>query len=338
MSSRLRDALERVWWRAALPPAPLRLLSRLYGAVAEQRARAQRAGAQRLPVPVIVVGNLAVGGTGKTPVTLALVELLRELGRRPGVISRGYGGRGPFPMPVGADSAAVAAGDEPVLIARRAAVPVWVAPDRLAAGRALLAAHPEVDVLVCDDGLQHYRLGRDLEICVIDGARGHGNGWRLPAGPLRELPERARNCALLLVNGGDQARYGERALGFELRIEQALPLRGGAAQPLSAWAGRRVHAVAGIGNPARFFDGLQALGLQLQRHAFPDHHVYVADELDFGDDAPVLMTEKDAVKCGAFADSRLWLVPASLHFGPEARMRVRQCLQAALEAWTPPPP
>lgn len=334
----LSARLQALWWRPQPPPPLLRPLAALYGAVADARAAAQRDAARRLPVPVIVVGNIAVGGTGKTPVTLALAALLRELGRRPGVIARGYGGRGPFPLPVDAGSDPAAAGDEPVLIARRGALPVAVAPDRHAAGLALVQAHPEVDVLLCDDGLQHYRLARDLELCVIDGARGHGNGWRLPAGPLREPPARAAACALQLVNGGEAAPYGDRALRFDLVLDAAESLADGRREPLAAWRGRAVHAVAGIGHPARFFAALRAAGLQVEEHAFADHHAYRAADLAFGDDRPVLMTEKDAVKCRAFAEDRRWAVPAALRFHGDAENRVRQCLRAALDAWRPTMP
>lgn len=332
----MRDWLQRIWWRAAPPPPALRPLALLYGAMADRRAARQQTQAQRLPVPVIVVGNVAVGGTGKTPVTLALVELLRELGRRPGVISRGYGGAGPFPQLVSEHGDPQQVGDEPLLIARRAGVPVCVAPDRVAAGRRLLAAHPELDVLICDDGLQHYRLARDLELCVIDGQRGHGNGWRLPAGPLREPPARAASCALRLVNGGEALRFGADSLRFDLILDLVQPLDGGPSQMLADWAGRGVHAVAGIGNPGRFFAALQALGLQVEPHPFPDHHVFSRADLRFADSRPVLMTEKDAVKCGGLDDARLWVVPARAQFHPDAKNRVRQCLQAALESWRTP--
>lgn len=334
----MKDWLQAVWWRAAPPPAWLRPLSGAYAAVADARARSQTRGALRLRVPVIVVGNVAVGGTGKTPVTLALVGQLKALGRRPGVISRGYGGSGPFPARVTADSDPCVVGDEPVLMAARSGVPIRVAPDRVAAGRALLAAHPDVDVLVCDDGLQHYRLARDLELCVIDGARGHGNGWRLPAGPLREPTTRAANCALQLVNGGNPQAYGNNALRFDLRADRLRPLLGQGEQALSDWSGRAVHAVAGIGNPERFFAMLRGMGLQVEPHVFPDHHAYRAADLDFGDARPVLMTEKDAVKCAGFADGRLWQLPVTAVFEPAAEGRMTQCLQAALQSWRPLPP
>lgn len=332
----MRERLEAVWWRRAPPPWPLRPLAGLYGAVADARARRQQARAERLPVPVVVVGNVAVGGTGKTPVTLALVQQLRALGRCPGVISRGYGGRGPFPQVVRPDTDPAVCGDEPLLMAGHG-VPVSVAPDRHAAGRALLAAEPAVDVLVCDDGLQHYALARDLELCVIDGGRGHGNGWRLPAGPLREPATRAERCGLRLVNGGDPGPYGPGSLRFDLCPGELQSLVGSESVPLPDWAGRRIHAVAGIGHPSRFFDTLRAAGLDPVPHAFPDHHPYRPADLAFGDDLPVVMTEKDAVKCRRFADTRLWMLPVEARFGPADGERVRQCLQAALESWRFPP-
>lgn len=334
----MKEALQALWWRPQAPPLALRPLAALYGAVADALAKRQRAQAERLPVPVIVVGNIAVGGTGKTPLTLALVEQLRALGCKPGVISRGYGGRGPFPQLVSADSDPAVVGDEPLLIVLRSGVPLAVAPRRAEAGRALLAARPEVDVLVCDDGLQHYRLARDLEICVVDGARGHGNGWRLPAGPLREPPERAARCALLLVNGGAPEAYDDRALRFDLLPGAAWPLVGGESRPLAGFAGAPVHAVAGIGNPPRYFASLQQQGLSLIPHAYPDHHAYCAQDLAFGDDRPVLMTEKDAVKCRAFADPRLWAVPVTAVFAPGAEDRMRQSLRATLTKRRPNSP
>ncbi|MDM4770140.1 tetraacyldisaccharide 4'-kinase [Solimonas sp. SE-A11] len=314
--------LERVWYRSAPPPLWLRPLSRAYGAVAAHLADARRRQAQRLPVPVIVVGNVAVGGTGKTPSVLWLVEALRRAGHRPGILSRGYGGRGPFPMLVSPDTDPALCGDEPALMAQRSGVPLAVAPDRLAGGRLLLARHPGVDVLVCDDGLQHYRLARDLELCIVDGARGYGNGWLLPAGPLREPPARARAAALILVNGGDPAAFGATAIGFRLETAVAVNLANGEQRPLSAFGAADVHAIAGIGNPPRFFDGLRVRGLQLREHAFADHHAYVPADLEFGDGLPVLMTEKDAVKCRAFAQPHWWAVPADLSFVADGDTRL----------------
>lgn len=326
--------LQALWWRAATPPWPLRALAWLYGQVADALATRRKASAQRLPVPVVVIGNIAVGGTGKTPVTLAVVEMLRDLGARPGILSRGYGGAGPFPLQVTAETPAQQAGDEPLLMAQRAGVPLWVAPSRVAAGRVLLAAHPEVDVLVCDDGLQHYTLSRDLEFCVVDGGRGHGNGHRLPAGPLREPPARAAQCALLLVNGAEASGYGPKALRFDLQAEHACHLHTGQRRPLRDFRGQTVEAMAGIGHPQRFFDALTAQGLAVRPHAFADHHAFQAQDLAWPGDAPVFMTEKDAVKCRALSlpGSRdYWFVPVTAVFSPSSHERVQECLRTLLK-------
>lgn len=314
----MRTWLERRWYQARPPATALRPLACLYGALADARGRRQRAASERLPVPVIVVGNVAVGGTGKTPCVMWTVAALRNLGRVPGVLSRGYGGRGPFPCLVDRDTPAARCGDEAALIARRCGVALACAPDRVRAGRALLAAHREVDVLVCDDGLQHYRLQRDLEFCVIDGARGFGNGWRLPAGPLREPARRADECAALLVNGADAAPYGPRARRFDLEGNLARRLGGEEERPLSSFVGAPVCAVAGIGHPARFFSSLHRAGLRPGVRAFRDHHRYRAGDFAFARGAPVLMTEKDAVKCEGLVPGQLWAVPVSARFAPDA--------------------
>lgn len=324
--------LERIWYRNEPPPLVLRCLAWLYGLIADAVAHRRRARAQSLPVPVIVVGNIAVGGTGKTPCVLWLVACLRELGYTPGVISRGYGGRGPFPHRVRVDDAASVCGDEPLLLVQRSAVPLAVAPDRVAAGRLLLSQQPDIDVLICDDGLQHYHLARDVEICVVDGARGHGNGWRLPAGPLRETPARVEQIALTLVNGAQAAPFGAHAQRFDLRLQAARNLATGERRPLSAFAGQRLHAVAGIGHPRRFFDALREAGLEISEHAFADHHAYRPADFSAFAAATVLMTEKDAVKCRSFAAPDMWAVPAELGFSAAAESLVRECLLKHLSA------
>lgn len=257
--------------------------------------------AERMPVPVVVVGNLTAGGAGKTPLTLALVAWLLEAGFRPGIISRGHGGTGRQAMPVLPDSDPALVGDEPVLLARRAGCPVWVGRKRAEAGRQLLVFHPEVDVLVADDGLQHYALGRDMEIVVVDGQRGLGNGWMLPAGPLREPPRRLRSVTAVVINGDarpglaiPRPSFGMRLLGD--RVHNLLdPAR---AVSASVLADGPVHAVAGIGNPQRFFDVLAGQGLAVVPHAFPDHHTFKPEDLPRG---RVVMTEKDAVKIAPLA-------------------------------------
>jgi len=249
----------------------------------------------RLHVPVIVVGNLTVGGTGKTPLILALAQALRRKGRRPGILSRGYGGTQTGPHPVSAGDDAERVGDEPLLLAERSDCPVWIGADRVAAARALLAANAQCDVIVCDDGLQHYRLHRDFEIAVED-ERGFGNGLMLPAGPLREPANRRVDATV--VNGGEDRpgafRMQLTPAGFYRVGEPPAPVTG------SELSGKRLHAVAGIGNPGRFFSELARLGLNFTAHPFPDHHPFRPSDLEFIDCDLVLMTEKDAVKCRRF--------------------------------------
>ncbi|MEG2806073.1 tetraacyldisaccharide 4'-kinase, partial [Stenotrophomonas sp.] len=265
--------------------------------------------------PVIVVGNVTAGGTGKTPLTIALVDRLREAGWKPGVASRGYGRQEPgVARWVEAGTSTALGGDEPVLIAWKTGVPVRVDADRVAAGRALVEAG--CDIIVCDDGLQHYRLARDIEIEVVDAQRRYGNGRMIPAGPLREPASRANDCDFRVVNMG-QASHGAGeapTCGFgewpmQLHIDSAQPLSGGRARTLAHFRGQRVHAVAGIAHPQRFFEMLRAHGLGVVPHAFPDHHAYQAADLRFGSELPVLMTEKDAVKCKVFANEWHFAVP-----------------------------
>jgi tetraacyldisaccharide 4'-kinase len=302
------ESLQQSWY-GTRPPSPLlRVPAALYGGLVRLRMAMYRRGwldRQRLPVPVVVIGNLSVGGTGKTPLTIGLVEFLVERGWHPGVVSRGYGGRQHLPELLGEVPDPVEVGDEPCLIRRRTGVPVAVGRDRPAAARLLVEAG--VDVILADDGLQHYRLQRDVEICVIDGIRRFGNGLLLPAGPLREPLSRLDRVDFRICNGGlphaDEVLmrlYGDRAFNL---------VDPGEGRPLPAFAGRRVHAVAGIGHPQRFFDSLRAQRLEVVEHAFADHHAYTPDELDFGDELPLLMTEKDAVKCAAFAAAHWWQVP-----------------------------
>jgi tetraacyldisaccharide 4'-kinase len=272
-------------------------------------------------IPVIVVGNLTAGGSGKTPLVLRIAELLQEHKWRPGIVSRGYGGsagaQGGAPREASIASDPAEVGDEPILLARRSGCPVWVAPARGAACRELRAQHPECDVIVTDDGLQHYALARDIEICVVDG-RGFGNGFLLPAGPLREPASRLRSVDAVVLN---QAPEWARTEGqrFEMRLEGEKLVRISDAHDVRAaksFAGEKVHAVAGIGDPQRFFLQLGRLGLQVVPHAFPDHHPFAARDLDFGDQAPVVMTEKDAVKCKRFAKANHWVFPVSASLDP----------------------
>ena len=300
--------LERIWYGGEPPPWWLRALVPVYRLVRALASSAYALGLRRpsrLPVPVIIVGNLSVGGTGKTPLVIALVDALRERGFHPGVVSRGYGGTARVPQLLDDRPDPAVVGDEPALIRRRTRVPVAVGRSRPLAARLLLDRG--VDVVIADDGLQNPSLDRDVEICVIDAVRRFGNGLLLPAGPLREAPARLQALDFVVCNGGN-ARSGEHAM--HLVGDIAVALAGDiVSRPLAGFRGERVHGVAGIGNPARFFASLRAHGIEVVEHAFPDHHALVPADLAFGDALPVLMTEKDAVKCVAWADSRHWCVP-----------------------------
>lgn len=320
--------LTALWYRERPRPSLLQPLAWLYGAAVGVRRRAYRAGwlaSERVGRPVVVVGNLTVGGTGKTPLTIWLARELSARGLQVGIVSRGYGASANHePRLVNPASPWREVGDEPLILSRRTGCATMVGVDRVAAARALIARG--VDVILADDGLQHLRLERDCEIVVIDGARGFGNGRLLPAGPLRESLERLRQADVLVVNGVPAhgslaaALTGRTPISMQLTASEAVPLDGAAARPLAAWRGQRVHAVAGIGNPQRFFAELRAQGMEVIAHAFPDHHPFTAPELRFADGLPVLMTEKDAVKCADYADSRLWYVPVAAELSaPDAR-------------------
>lgn len=301
------------WYRPlpswALLLYPVALLFRLLVALRRLFYRLNLFHPVRLPAPVIVVGNLTVGGTGKTPLTLWLVQQLLDAGWHPGIISRGYrqsAAGHATARAVSADDDAGEVGDEALLMAQRGLCPVWIGRDRAAAGQALLEAHPECDVIVSDDGLQHYRLQRDVEIAVIDGVRRFGNGLLLPAGPLREPLTRLDSVDAQVCNGGTP-QAGEYAM--QLRGARFYNLLNPEVVRTAAdFAGERLHAVAGIGHPQRFFDHLHALGLCTENHALPDHHEFTAENLAFPNADAVLMTEKDAVKCGAFATEQHWVL------------------------------
>ena len=318
--------LERLWYGDSAAAALLAPLAGIYGAVSGARRGAYRLGLlrpRRLTRPVVVVGNLTVGGTGKTPLTIYLARELGAARLKVGIVSRGYGRRGGEARYVHPDSDWRDVGDEPVIVARRTGCPTMVAADRVAAARTLIARG--ADVILSDDGLQHLELARDCEIVVIDGSRGFGNGHLLPAGPLRE-PTAALGRAGIVVVNGDPA-HGSLAgmlpagtLTMRLVAQPAVRLDGhGAPKDLAALSGRRVHAVAGIGNPQRFFRDLSGFGIEVIAHPFPDHHPFTAHELAFADDLPILMTEKDAVKCAPFANARLWCVPVSAAFSASER-------------------
>jgi len=263
----------------------------------------------RLRVPVIVAGNITAGGTGKTPLVLWLVSFLQQQGYSPGIVSRGHGGCRPEPHVISSDADPALHGDEPVLLARRSGCPVWTGRNRAAAARSLLAASPECNVIVSDDGLQHHALGRNLEIAVIDGSRGLGNGWMLPAGPLREPATRLNRVDAVIINGNLNAPLSCHVPVFRMDLQGQEfvnvlnPLHCAGPDQFQA---RPLRAVAGIGNPQRFFAHLQRLGLSFTAHAFADHHPYQPQDLDFAAADTVLMTEKDAVKCAEFARETWW--------------------------------
>ncbi len=294
------------------------------GVVAFRRAlyQAHLLPAAKLPVPVVVVGNISVGGTGKTPLVLWLAGFLQSRGLKPGIVGRGYGAKTTRPQPVTKGSDPAACGDEAVMVAQRCDAPVWVGANRAAAARGLLSAHPGCDVIISDNGLQHYRLARDVEIVVVDGARGLGNGLLLPAGPLRETPARLTSVDAIVINISQSMKIGFQAVapaGFAMKLSgrefQNLLNPGQRAGP-EKFQNRRVHAVAGIGNPQRFFDHLRRLGLSFSAHPFPDHHAFTAADLAFADADCVMMTEKDAVKCQRFANKNHWVLPVSAEIDP----------------------
>ncbi len=329
------------WW--LLPLWPLSLLFRLLAKRRRQRLTRQQ---QPLPVPVVVVGNISVGGTGKTPLLIALVQHLQRRGWRPGVISRGYGGVAPhYPFAVGAASSPAQVGDEPLLIARQAGCPVMVGPDRPLVAQQLLDNF-DCDIILSDDGLQHYRLARSLEIAVVDGQRGLGNGHCLPMGPLREQPQRLQEVDLVVVNGSSESQFSDVLDNLDLTCCHRMTLTPDSWGAVTAQtgeqasdsvteqtsprlpidqfpAGRQVHAVAGIGNPTRFYQTLADLGFDCQPHDFADHHAYGLDDFAFTTESgcepsmakPIVMTAKDAVKCFDLGLHNAWYLSVTAQLG-----------------------
>ena len=301
----LRETLVRAWYRGAWWLYLLRPAEAVFRSVAAMRRTLYRNGllsTYRAPVPVVVVGNITVGGTGKTAVVIALVESLQQQGIRVGVISRGYGAKGLVAaLGVTAESRPEHCGDEPLLIHQRTGCPCWVAASRSAAARALLAA-AEVDILISDDGLQHYALARDLEIALLDNERGIGNGFCLPAGPLREPAARLQSVDHVLYRNDSDP-------GCSMHYTSAALINLGSGQrclPTPAELAVEVHGVAGLGQPAQFFDTLRRQGFTVQEHSFPDHHGYTAADFTGMGNMPIIMTEKDAVKCRGLAGDNAW--------------------------------
>lgn len=334
--------IHRVWYENAPSYGLLLPLSGIYWIAISLRSLCYKLGlfrTRKLSVPVLVVGNITAGGTGKTPITIWLVRELRRRGFSPGIVSRGYGGsKSPSSMRVDKDSDPAVVGDEPVLLAQRAGCPVVVDADRCRA--ATMLAEDGVDLIIADDGLQHYRMPRSYEICVIDGTRGLGNRLLFPAGPLRESIGRLIHVDQVLLNGHlreDHAKLSvveQNAIVFELAATEACRLNGSLTRPIDRFSGTTVHAVAAIGNPIRYFDMLRSHGIQVIEHAFRDHAKIERNDLKFGDDFDVLMTEKDAVKLGKSISDKYWYVPVDVQMdmviaGPwleqvESRMRAEQ--------------
>jgi len=305
------------WWLPQLTwrTAALLPLAWLFGAMSAARRGAFRHGwlkQERMPVPVVIVGNLVLGGSGKTPLVIELVTQLQSRGMRPGVISRGFGRSGQHGLEVGTSSSPADCGDEPLLIRRRVNCPVFVAARRANAARALLAAYPDTDVILADDGLQHLRLARDFEIAVFD-TRGAGNGCLLPAGPLREPLARLDSVDARVANGRNP--IADSGFAMQLQFGDLYQLAAPAHTcPLAQFAGRHganVAAVAGIGNPQRFFDMLRSAGLDVAEHPFPDHHPFTRADTACLAGSKIVMTEKDALKCAGFDDPRIWVVPVT---------------------------
>ncbi|MCH8498884.1 MAG: tetraacyldisaccharide 4'-kinase [Marinobacter sp.] len=302
--------VERLWYSGSRPLWPLWPLAWLYGFIVCRRRNAALAKpVARLPMPVIVVGNLTAGGTGKSPLTGWLVAQLQEAGYRPAILSRGYGGKSPhYPLRVSSGTTPAQAGDEPVMLAAQTGVPVIVDPQRVRAARYALE-QGLADVLVCDDGLQHYALPRDIEIAVFDGQRGCGNGALIPVGPLREPLARLGSVDFVVFNGStvDGLEHPNTAL-MTLAPTRLRHLQSGELQPLAWLQGRQMRAVAGIGNPGRFFQTLVDLGAQVDPSPRPDHHTFTPQDLMAPDGAPVVMTAKDAVKCQSIAHQGCWVL------------------------------
>ena len=284
-----------------------------------------------LSAPVIMVGNITVGGTGKTPFVIWLAGELKRRGRKPGIVTRGYGGESTSPRRVQADSDPRKVGDEAVLLARRAGVPVVAGRDRVAAAELLLQSG-QVDVILSDDGLQHYRLPRRHEFVLLDGARGLGNGWLLPAGPLRETEDRLGTAQVIIKRVPGGTFTWPDALRMGLRADTAVSLQDGARRPLRDFAGQSVHAVAAIGNPQQFFDTLETAGLKVDGRALPDHATLGPAEVSFSDASMVFMTEKDAVKCTGLDLPRHWYVEAAVDIAPADADRIMQTVERALGA------
>ncbi|CAB1277149.1 tetraacyldisaccharide 4'-kinase [Candidatus Nitrosacidococcus tergens] len=327
----LTNIITRYWYHKYRSYRLLIPLSLLYKLIIKIRRWAYLKGilpTHTLPIPVLVVGNLTVGGTGKTPLIIWLALFLKQQGYCPGIISRGYGGHAlHYPQWVSSTSDPKFVGDESVLLAKRTGCPIVVSPNRVNGAKTLLA-HTQCNILLSDDGLQHYNLGRDIEILIIDGIRRFGNNHCLPAGPLREPPNKENIVDLTVVNGG-KAEDNEYLM--TLRFQNVYNLKTQEICSLEAFKQSKIHAIAGIGHPERFFTQLEAQNLSIYRRSFPDHHNFNPQELNFRDKIPIVMTEKDAVKCISFAEDHYWYLPVNASLPNSFKEKVLDLVQEAFK-------
>jgi tetraacyldisaccharide 4'-kinase len=305
--------LANAWYKESKWIRILKPLSAVFGLISAMRKRWYQNPERNYTssYPVIVVGNLTAGGTGKTPLVIFLAQQLREQGYKPGIVSRGYGSKAPsYPFAVNPDTSYLEAGEESLMISRHTQCPVIIDPDRVSAVQ-FLEAHYHCDIIISDDGMQHYRLARTIEIAVVDGQRGFGNGFLLPAGPLREKPERLQTVDMIVCNGESPHKLPEGTWRMDLDATHLVHLADNKYlsvkdEILQKMTAKKVHAVAGIGNPERFFNSLCACGFDIITHIFRDHHSFASADIQFDDDLDVVMTEKDAVKCNEFASDKHW--------------------------------
>lgn len=333
MLYKLKSIITQYWYSApSILAYLLSPLSALYCLITALRKYYLSQKKTNFNIPVIVVGNITVGGTGKTPFVIWLAQFLKDRGYHPGIVSRGYGGKSKhYPLTVMPDSDPHQAGDEAVLLSMRTHCPVVIDPDRVNAVRYLLENH-QCNIIISDDGLQHYRLARDLEIVIIDGERQMGNGFCLPAGPLREPVTRLDNVDFIIINTSNNDKNLDKDIDIDIDTSKDKPLKNNAIQKYNMYLnpgkiynlfspeleaipdyfqGEPIHAIAGIGNPERFFSQLRSLGLSIWPHSFTDHHRFSQKDLNFSIESKIIMTEKDAVKCKDFADYRYWCLPVS---------------------------
>lgn len=330
------NKLSDAWYKNRRWIHCLRPLSALFGMVSGLRRGFWRNSSKAYTsrYPVIVIGNITAGGTGKTPLVIYLARELQALGFRPGIVSRGYGARAnSYPFAVTPETGFREAGEEPLMIARNTGCPVIIDPDRVTAVQALEKGY-DCNIIISDDGMQHYRLNRTLEIAVIDGQRGFGNGLLLPAGPLREKPQRLDSVDLVVCNGPSRQSLPVQTMRMDLEATHLVHLADGRALSvhdafLSALTAKKVHALAGIGNPERFFNSLCACGFDIITHIFRDHHLFSAADITFADDLDVVMTEKDAVKCQQICDDRHWYLKVEARLPDTFMQRVRDGLEKA---------